>query len=132
MNKSQSLQFELMKLSSFNEFNGEQVVRDLEENQDLWIGCVWGRFHYHELIPLRDIAEGVWNTDTLYILAKTDKVSQLKRMAIRWKCDEFGVVYHDREEGSVGFLHQDTWKVFGGSLKEVDGPDKCIIRIWWD
>ena len=128
INKVQKLQFELMKLSSFNEFDGKKVTNDLTENRELWVSCVWGRLRHFELIPLRDIVDGLWNTDTLYILTHKEKVKEIKNLARNWKVDEFGVTYSDREEGTIAFDHKRVWRVFGRNLKD----DECIIRIWWD
>lgn len=128
INEIQKLQFKIMELSSFNLFNGPEVVKDLKENRDLWVGCIWGKFEYSVLMPLRDINMGYWNTDTLYILTSEDKVKRLKELARKWKADEFGVVYRDREEGIVDFKHNETRKWFGANLI----GDECLIRIWWD
>jgi len=128
INKVQKLQFELMKLSSFNEFDGNKVADYLLKHRELWITCMWGRFKGGVLIPLRDISKGIWRGDTLYIYTMKDKVNKLKELAKKWNADEFGVVYRDKEEGIVTFDHTEVTYVFGSPLKK----DECIVRIWWD
>ena len=39
----QQLQFELMRLASFNNFDGDQVVDDLQANPALWEDAMMGR-----------------------------------------------------------------------------------------
>ena len=124
INQAQNLQFQLMELGLFN---GRQVVFDLKNNRDVWIACVWGRFKYNWLIPLRDLARGYWNTDTLYILTTADKIERLSAFASYWKADEWGVVYADREVGDVDFKHDEVDRL-GMSLT----GDDCIVRVWWD
>lgn len=46
MNTIQDLNFELMKRATFNHFNGEEVVKSLEEHKDLWRGAVMTRGSY--------------------------------------------------------------------------------------
>ena len=73
INEVQKLQFELMKIATFNSFDGKEVVKDLEDNQDLWTGAIMKR---NDLIPLRDIHDNYWNVDTLY--RKNTKTKNLK------------------------------------------------------
>ena len=134
INEVQRLQFELMQASSFNDFNGEQVVKDLIENKDNWIGCIWGRFGYFDLMPLRDISQGIWNTDTLYILTEKKNIRFLKKMAKKWKADEFGWIEEiENKKGSIYKTYgvfgdkQDFFNRFGGGLKNL-----AVIRMWWD
>ncbi len=124
INQAQNLQFQLMELGLFN---GRQVVFDLKNNRDLWVGCVWGRFKYDWLIPLRDIARGYWNTDTLYILTTAGKVDRLRELAKGWIPQEWGVVWANNEVGDVAFTHDEVDRL-GISLT----GDDCIVRVWWD
>lgn len=128
----QELQFELIKKSSFNDFNGDLVVKSLQENKDLWQGVIMDRAGYclHSdifgnarentggekisLIKLRDIKDGYWNVDTLYILAKEGKEKELEQLAKTWSADE--VDYYSKEE----------------STEKLGGGRGLVLRVWWD
>ena len=111
--KVQSMMFELMKLASFNSFDGEQVVRDLIDNRDLWQGVVMDR---EGLIKLRDIQSNDWNVDTLYITTTGVNDVKLEELAEDWSADE--VEYLTPDEAS----HE---------LGQWPAPSK-VLRIWWD
>lgn len=137
INKVQSLQFKLMELASFNNFDGKQVVEDLKANRNLWKGAIWGRFDYFDLLPLRDIAEGYWNTDTLMILTTKDKVKPLYTLAkLNWSVDEFHTFGNETPQrkwgtdsnGKERWVKQSLWCRYGSSLE----PNEVIIRLWWD
>ena len=98
MNKVQELQFELMKLASFNEFDGDMVVEDLKAHSDLWKGVIMDREGYVEkphcvsltldFIKLRDIEDDYWNIDTIFIKPVEGKEKQLEAIAKKWGADE--------------------------------------------
>ncbi len=77
----QQLQFELMKKASFNMFDGKRVVKDLQDHSGLWLGAVMDRESSEpescDLIKLRDIGEGYWSVDTLFILPVPGKEDEL-------------------------------------------------------
>lgn len=126
INPIQKLNLELIRLSTFNEMNGEKVVKDLLAHQDLWRGVVMDRADYNLggqfnttgemicLIKLRDIEDGYWNVDTLYILPKEGKEKELERLAKGWNADE---VDYEGEE----------W-----SRKHLGGGKGNVLRVWWD
>ncbi len=101
----QDLQFELMRLATFNEFNGEYIAESLIAHDDLWTAFIMDRADYYydrndpesqkrhqepvDLIKLRDLAAGYWNVDTLYLLAAEGKEKDLELLAHReWGADE--------------------------------------------
>ena len=111
--KVQSMMFELMKLASFNSFDGEQVVRDLIDNAGLWQGVVMDR---EGLIKLRDIHNNDWNVDTLYITTTGVNDVKLEELAEEWGADEIGYLSSDAASDALG-----QW------------PAPCrLLRIWWD
>ncbi len=106
----QELQFELMKASSFNQFDGEAVVKSLQENRELWEAALIDRANYSKVgeidgIKLRDLPD-YYNVDTLYIRAVKGKEKELEALANTWSADE--VSYQDIQ-----------WH----------GP---ALRVWWD
>jgi len=119
MNKTQTIVADLMKASSFNSFDGEQVVKILEENSNLWEGFIWGRFEgCSELIPLRDIAHNTYNADTMYLVSPTVEDAQILMGILRKKThvDELDII--------------DQSKV--GSMMGSYPYTKTLIRAWWD
>lgn len=111
MNKIQELQFELMKMASFNNFNGEQVVKDLQAHPELWKGAIMDR---PDLIKLRDIGDGYWNVDTVYIIPKDGMEQGLKDLADDWGADE--VHYYSKGQANL----------------ELGGGTNQVLRVWWD
>ena len=116
MNMAQELQFERIKLASFNNFDGHNVAYWLRENQHLWKSFVFGRFKYFELIELRDMHTGSINADTLYILTTKDQLAGLLVLINKFDANE--VDYYDRDEQCL----------LGGGL----GKDEVFVHVWWD
>lgn len=120
--KTQDLYFELMKLASFNGFDGEKVVKSLKDNTNLWRGAIFGRFDgYAELIPLRDIQSGNYNADTLYITPVKHNADKLRELAETWNADEVDWIDADKACSLLGYSSPET---------RVD--NKQLLRIWWD
>lgn len=108
LNVVQMLQFELMRKASFNNYDGNFVVDDLLAHSDLWEGVVMDRADYYyssaaseqdearrarhqepvDLIKLRDIGEGYWNVDTVYLVPAEGKRKELEALARNWGADE--------------------------------------------
>lgn len=126
----QGLQFELMKHASFNGFQGELVVRDLESNPELWKGAVMDRAGFNStgekykavinLIKLRDLPE-YWNVDTLFITPQKGKEDELEALARTWNADE--VAWIGGEEANSDL---------GSHSKELRENPRQILRVWWD
>ena len=128
---AQELQFELMKQATFNEFNGEQVVKDLLANSDLWQGALMTRGSFSrpdsqgysdvtDLISLRDLPD-YWNVDTLFIVPKEGKQDELEKLAKTWQADE--VDWYGGEQAC---------QMIGSWSPEGRANPKQFIRIWWD
>lgn len=112
--KAQKLMFKLMKLASFNNFDGRMVVKNLETHRELWKSCVMDG---NDLIKLRDLSKNDWNTDTLYILTTGVNDELLEHIAKDlWGADK--VTYLDKDEAS----HR---------LGKFPCEDK-VLMIWWD
>lgn len=126
----QELQFELMKLASFNEFNGEQVVADLKAHPELWKGALMDRAGFSRtgekyeaiinLIKLRDLPD-YWNVDTLFITPVKGKEDELETLAKNWGADEVDYLGGEECANKLG-----SWS------QETRTNQKQILRIWWD
>jgi hypothetical protein len=115
-NEAQELQYQRMKLGSFNNFDGEFVGQSLRMHEGLWTAFVFGRWQYCDLIELRDMRSGYINGDTLYILTKKKKLSDLLLLITRWSADEVNCYTKDKE-----------YRLGGGFEK-----DDVLVRVWWD
>lgn len=91
-NRVQQIQLELLRISGFNALDGERVVADLENNRDLWDGVLMTRSD--PLLLVRDLGEGVWNADTLYLRSSGVNDRGLEALAQGWEADELGWVRH--------------------------------------
>lgn len=123
INKVQELQLELMKLASFNDFDGEHVVKSLEENRHLWQAVIMDRESYSkeiDLIKLRDLPNGYWNVDVVYILPVKGKEDELHLLADKWGADEVEWIGSQVAQSLMGY----------GNRDEVN--DKKLLRVWWD
>lgn len=114
MNKIQEIQLDLIKLASFNSFNGDRVASDLLANTDCWRGVIMTRLD--SLIQLRDVAEGYWNVDTMFIVPVAGKENKLERLALTWEADEVSFLTKEETATLLG--------CYPASVK--------LLRIWWD
>jgi hypothetical protein len=116
INKAQEIQFERMKLASFNCFDGDFVGESLRENTHLWKSFVFGRWQYFDLIELRDMHYGTINADTLYILTDKSKLADLLILIGSWSADEVNYYTEDKDFRLGGGLDKNT----------------VLVRVWWD
>ena len=113
LSEAQRLQLALIRLASFNLFDGNRVVDDLLAHRELWEAALMKR---DDLIPLRDLPSG-WNVDTLYILARAGHTDALERLAADWSADATQWISGEEAEKELG----GTWV-----------PDPQIFVLWWD
>ena len=111
-NTAQELMFELMKIASFNGFDGEYVVNKLKERTDLWDGAVMDS--NGEYYTIRDIPQGFWHVDILRITPKPNKKIELEK----WVRNEIG-------GDEIGWKNVN--KDWQGKPLE---PEQ--LEIWWD
>lgn len=112
-----------MQASSFNDFDGNKIVKLLIKRADLWRGFVWGRDGgWSNLITLRDIEDNIYNADTLHILPKEGKEDELKSFVTEtFNADEIDYI------GS-----KQACDLLGSWSKELETNQKSILRVWWD
>lgn len=134
INKTQKAVFNLMKCSAFNDFNPDEVAKDLTDNADKWLGCIWGRFNYCELLPLRDIEDDFYGADTLYLSTQKENIDFIRILAGKWQADEIGYYCDNELYGVVdeqlnSFKKDKTFPSIGTS---AISKDIAYFRIWWD
>jgi hypothetical protein len=133
INQPQKIQFERLRLGSFNSFDGDKVADGLLKHRNLWDSFVFGRFRYGTLIELRDLPQGELNADTIMILTDLKRAKEIIAIALKqWNVDETG--YCGRVEGEY-FLEGDApcnsekelFQEMGGL-----GNNQIVVRLWWD
>jgi hypothetical protein len=118
-NRIQDIQLELMRLGSFNDFDGERVAKSLEKHRDLWSACVMDRLN--SLIKLRDLSAQCWNVDTLFITPQPGREAELLALAKRWNADE------------VDWLPaREACDLLGSWSPSTRNNDQQVLRVWWD
>ena len=116
ISKEQQIHLDLIRLASFNDFDGDLVVRDLMAHPDLWKACLMTRSYGPGfLITLRDLKVAL-NVDTLYILVDPSKLTELKTLSERWGADEI-VIHSGREASDL--------------LGSYPSPED-VLELWWD
>jgi hypothetical protein len=139
--RPQELQLELLRLASFNDFDGDRVADSLLKNRDLWIAFLLDREAYSaeyrrreiletgrlpiapiDTIRLRDLAAGHWNVDALFILPASECEDKLFALAHTWHADEIDW-YDPLDAGSI-WLDEPG---LGGRIIV-----QKMLRVWWD
>lgn len=120
----------LIKETSFNKFEGKKIYKDLIKYSNLWKGVVFGRFFNRELIILRDLPEGIYNADTIFISIPTKHLSTFKKIIEKWNPTEINIITLSPQQShkvSVN-IRLDLFKIWGST----DTGDLSIIKLWWD
>lgn len=113
MSPIQDLYFALMARSSFNDFDGPQVVRDLQARPAHWHAAVMVGSNLD--VQLRDLPLGVSQIDTLYLATDESHVEAFEDLAGQWRAAS---VERCRPGPGLGFG--------GWATKDV------VLRLWWD
>jgi hypothetical protein len=116
INEFQGIQFTLMEKSSFNYFDGTRVVHDLRSHRRLWCAVVMDEGD-GDLIKLREIGNGAWFADTLYILSSGADDGALARLAAHWNPDARSWVSGSSAQKLLG---------------EYGPGHPRILEVWWD
>ena len=110
LSKPQDLWLKLIRLSSFNLFDGDRVVDDLLKHRDLWLSAIM--IQDPAGITLRDLPEGAHNVGTLLIMTEIDRAAALYDLAAKWQADEINWIEDIR---------------FLGGVRE-----RKVLSLWWD
>ena len=123
-NAIQDLQLRLIELVEYNELDGKRVVKDLVRDRDLWRAVIIDREGTAErinLIKLRDLPQGIWNVDTLFLLPEKGRENELETLARTWKADEIDWIGGEEASAMLG----------GAGFDDPSNPRR-VLRIWWD
>jgi hypothetical protein len=126
---AQDIQFELIRRSAFNEFDGGQVCELLLRHRTLWRAVLLdrpgfpnftrpGRLLMGGLIKLRDLEDNIWNADTLFIYTPTPAAARELAAVFKEVPGAMPAVHEDQEETNAAL----------GTGREEHG----VLTVWWD
>jgi hypothetical protein len=114
--EAQQIQLEIIERTNFNSFNGQKITRLLKENRKLWRAVLMPL----DLISLRDMPDGVWHADTLYIYVDDGFQVQLEELVRdQFDADEIQWIGNPETENILG-------------TTEVEDQSQVILLVWWD
>ena len=111
----QEIQLDIIAKTNFNFFNGRKIAQWLRENHKMWRAVLLPL----DPLSLRDMADGYWHADTLYIYPEDGWQFKLEEIMK----EQFGA---DETRWIGGESAAD---LLGDS--EIDGS-YVILAAWWD
>jgi hypothetical protein len=108
------LQLNLMERVATGEPDRDHVLDEVLRRPESWTLALTMT---DDLIPLRDLPEGHWNVDRLYVLARPGQEAALEALARTWRADEVGWL-----DGRVAQV------AMGGYWR----PEPQVLVVWWD
>ena len=119
ISKIQDLQLKVIANTTHNNCDGRKIDRLLRVNRDLWRAAMMPN---NQLYPLRDMEDGQWSADTLYILVREGRESELEELVReQFNADEINWIGNDRLLELLGY-----WK------KDEAHNSKLVLSVWWD
>jgi hypothetical protein len=115
ISEAQDVQLDIIAKTNFNFFNGRKIAQWLRENHKTWRAVLLPL----DPLSLRDMADGHWHADTLYIYPEDGWQFKLEEIMK----EQFGA---DETRWIGGESAAD---LLGDS--EVDGSH-VILEAWWD
>ena len=108
------LQLNLMEKVATGERARDHVLDEVLRRPESWTLALTMT---DDLLPLRDLPEGDWNVDRLYVLARPGHEAALEALARTWLADE--VVWLDGRVAQVAL---------GGHWRR----EPQVLVVWWD
>ncbi len=116
ISESQQIQLDIIAKTNFNFFNGKRIAEWLKENHRMWRAVLLPL----NFISLRDMADGHWHADTLYIYPEDGWGFKLEEiMKEQFKADETSWIGGETAVEMLG-------------TSEVDDKSYVILEAWWD
>jgi len=113
---AQRIQLDVIARTNFNYFDGRKIARLLEENHKMWRSVLMPL----DFISLRDMENGRWHADTLYIYPVDGYQFQLEALVReQFKADEIQWIGGSDAEDMLG-------------MTEVEDKSYVILQVWWD
>ncbi len=112
----QNIQLDIIAHTKFNFFDGRKISELLKENHSMWRAVLMPL----DLISLRDMEDGTWHADTVYIYPEDGYQSQLEEL-VR---EQFNA---DEIEWVDGLSAVDML-----GTTDVENKSHVILSVWWD
>jgi len=116
ISEAQLVQLDIIAKTNFNFFNGRRIAAWLKENHKMWRAVLLPL----DFISLRDMADGHWHADTLYIYPEGGWGFRLEEiMREQFQADETSWIGGESAGDMLG-------------TSEVDDKSYVILEAWWD
>ena len=116
ISESQQIQLDIISKTNFNFFNGRKIAEWLKENHKMWRAVLLPL----DFISLRDMADGHWHADTLYIYPEDGWGFKLEEvMKEQFGADETRWIGGETAEDMLG-------------TSEMRDKSYVILEAWWD
>ena len=116
ISEPQRIQLEIIAHTNFNYFDGRKIAKLLEEHHRMWRSVLMPL----DFISLRDMQDGHWHADTLYIYAEAGYEFQLEELVReQFKADEIQWIGGSDAVDMLG-------------TTEVEDKSYVILQAWWD
>jgi len=116
VSEAQNFQLEVIAKTNFNSFNGRAIAVWLRENHRMWRAVLLPL----DFISLRDMDDGHWHADTLYIYPEDGYQFKLEEIMKEQ--------FHADETQWIG--REDAMDMLGTS--EITDTSYVILSAWWD
>jgi hypothetical protein len=116
ISEAQQIQLDIIAKTNFNFFNGRKIAVWLKENHKMWRAVLLPL----NLISLRDMDDGHWHADTLYIYPEDGWGFKLEEMMK----EQFGA-------DETSWIGGDSAVAMLGTT-EVADKSYVILQAWWD
>jgi hypothetical protein len=114
--ESQQIQLDIIAKTNFNRFDGRSIAEWLKENRKMWRAVLLPL----DFISLRDMDDGWWHADTLYIYAEDGWQRELEEvMKEQFNADEVNWIGGSSAVDMLG-------------TTEVEDKSYVILEAWWD
>ncbi|RPI92865.1 MAG: hypothetical protein EHM40_11675 [Chloroflexi bacterium] len=116
ISEAQRVQLDIISKTNFNLFDGKRIAEWLKENHKMWHAVLLPL----DFISLRDMDDGCWHADTLYIYSKDGWQFKLEEvMREQFNADEVNWIGGSTAADMLG-------------TTEVEDKSYVILEAWWD
>ena len=116
ISEAQQIQLDIIAKTNFNFFNGRRIAEWLKDNHRMWRAVLLPL----DFISLRDMDDGHWHADTLYIYPEDGWQFKLEEiMKEQFGADETRWVNGSEAADMLG-------------TSELEDKSYVILEAWWD
>ena len=116
ISEAQKIQLDVIAHTNFIFFEGKKIVDLLKENHRMWRAVLMPL----DLMSLRDMEDGKWHADTLYVYPEDGCQLQLEELVKeQFNADEVEWIGGPNAMDMLG-------------TTEVEHRSQVILAVWWD